>query len=142
MRADAGAPLSPCERWWIARRAKRVRGMPQLAPIPVILITEPGHFVPLDGDTAFVRLPTNSGHGHADGEACVACAGQSDVRALLYNLLEERRRDMRPDFLRVVVDASAVANPQQVVLALTGKLPAQALRDHMVARMFYLAGTA
>ena len=29
-----------------------------------------------------------------------------------------------------------------VVAALTGKLPAQALRDHTVARSFYLAGAA
>ncbi|MHA6299148.1 hypothetical protein [Devosia sp. CAU 1758] len=115
--------------------------MSRLDPIPVTLITESGHLVPLDGNTALIRLPANTGHGHADGDHCVACAAQADIRALLYNLLEEHRRDMRPAFSRVVVDASAVADPQQVVLALTGKLPAQALRDHTVARMFYLAGT-
>lgn len=114
--------------------------MSRIEPIPVTLITEAGHLVPLDGDTALVRLPANSGHGHADGDTCVACAAQTDVRALLYNLLEERRRDMRPAFSRVVVDARGVGDPQRVVLALTGKLPAQALRDHTVARMFYLVG--
>ncbi len=104
------------------------------------LISDPGSLVPLDGDTALIRLPANSGHGHADGDTCVACAAQTDVRALLYNLLEEHRRDMRPAFSRVVVDASALADPSQVVEALTGKLPAQALRDHTVARMFYWVG--
>jgi len=115
--------------------------MSHLAPIPVTLITAPDQLVPLDAETALVRLPANSGHGHADGEVCIACASHTDVRALLYNLLEEQRRNMRPAFRRVVVDARAVADPQQVVLALTGKLPAQALRDHSVARMFYLVGT-
>ena len=114
--------------------------MSRMDPIPVTLITAPGQFVPIDGDTALIRLPANTGHGHADGDACIACAGQTDVRALLYNLLEEHRRDMRPAFSRVVVDASGVRDPQQVVLALTGKLPAQALRDHTVARMFVLVG--
>ena len=110
------------------------------APIPVTLITEPGQSVPLDADTVLIRLPANSGHGHGDGEVCVACAAQTDVRALLYNLLEEEKRGMRTAFRRVVVDASVVTDVQQVVLALTGKLPAQALRDHSVARRFYLVG--
>ncbi|WP_338723649.1 hypothetical protein [Devosia sp. XK-2] len=114
--------------------------MIRLDPIPVTLMTEPGQFASLDADTALVRLPANSGHGHADGDVCVACSGQTDVRALLYNLLEEHRRNMRPAFSRVVVDASAVADKGQVVAALSGRLPAQALRDHTVARMFYLAG--
>ena len=114
--------------------------MSRMNPIPVTLITEPGKLVPLDGDTALIRLSANSGHGHADGDVCVACAAQTDVRALLYNLLEEQRRGMRPAFSRVIVDAGAVTDKAQVVAALTGKLPAQALRDHTVARMFYLAG--
>jgi hypothetical protein len=108
--------------------------------IPVTLVTEPPTLLPLDADTALLRLPANSGHGHRDGETCVACAAQTDVRAQLYNLLEEVRRDMRPAFRSVVVDASAVRDAGQVIAALTGKLPAQALRDHVVARRFYLAG--
>lgn len=107
--------------------------------IPVTLVTRPGQFAALDADAALIRLPANSGHGHLDGEVCIACSGQTDVRALLHNLLEEHKRGLRPTFSRVVVDASALADPQQVVLALTGKLPAQALRDHTVARTFYLA---
>ncbi|WIY54366.1 hypothetical protein O9Z70_07570 [Devosia sp. YIM 151766] len=114
--------------------------MTRLDPIPVTLITAKGHLTPVDGDTALIRLPANSGHGHADGEVCMACAAQTDIRALLHNLLEEQKRGMRPAFRRVVVDASAVTDQDRVVAALTGKLPAQALRDHSVARRFYLAG--
>jgi hypothetical protein len=65
-----------------------------------------------------------------------------DVRALLFDLLEGARQGLRPQFSRVVVDASAVTDSSVVVAALTGRLPAQALRDHTVARRFYLAGTA
>lgn len=108
--------------------------------IPVTLITNPSQLLALESDTALIRLPANTGHGHADGDHCVACAAQTDVRALLYNLLEEHRRDTRPAFSKVVVDASAVVDTSKVVAALTGKLPAQALRDHTVARMFYLVG--
>ncbi|KQX42655.1 hypothetical protein ASD04_01410 [Devosia sp. Root436] len=113
-----------------------------LEPIPVTLVTEPIHLVPLDADTALLRLPANSGHGHADGEQCIACAMRTDVRALLFDLLEGAKQGLRPGFKRVVVDASAVADKGQVIAALTGKLPAQALRDHTVARLFYLAGAA
>ncbi len=109
--------------------------------IPVTLIAKPGATPPINGETAFIRLPANSGHGHADGATCVACAAQTDIRALLHNLLEEQKRGLRPAFGRVVVDASALTDPQQAVLALTGKLPAQALRDHVVARTFYLVET-
>ena len=113
-----------------------------IEPIPVTLVTEAGHFVPLDGETALLRLPANSGHGHADGENCIACAMRTDVRALLYDLLEGAKQGLRPGFSKVVVDASAVADKAQVIAALQGKLPAQALRDHTVARLFYLAGAA
>ncbi|MBE7731687.1 P-loop NTPase family protein [Devosia faecipullorum] len=115
--------------------------MSRSAPIPVTLVTRPGKPLSVDADIALIRLPANSGHGHKDGEVCIACSGQTDIRALLYNLLEEQKRGMRPAFSRVVVDASALADPEQVVLALKGKLPAQALRDHSVARMFFLADT-
>lgn len=107
--------------------------------IPVTLITEFGQMLPLDGDTALVRLPANSGHGHADGTHCIACAAQFDVRTHLFDLLEGMRQGLRPPFTKVVVDASAVKDQGAVVAALTGKLPAQALRDHTVARRFYLA---
>lgn len=108
--------------------------------IPITLITDGTPLVALDPDTALLRLPANSGHGHADGDSCPACAAQTDVRAQLYNLTEQVRRGMRPAFSRVVVDARLVKDVSQVVSALTGKLPAQALRDHQVARQFVLLG--
>ena len=111
-------------------------------PIPVRLVVEPDQLVGLDAETALVRLPANSGHGHADGEHCIVCAMQTDVRALLFDLLEGARQGLRPGFSQVVVDASKVTDTAQVVAALTGKRPAQALRDHTVARRFYLAGAA
>jgi hypothetical protein len=67
---------------------------------------------------------------------------RTDVRALLFDLLEGAKQGLRPGFSKVVVDASAVADTAQVIAALQGKLPAQALRDHTVARSFYLAGAA
>jgi hypothetical protein len=108
--------------------------------IPVTLITERQPLLALNPDTALLRLPANSGHGHADGEQCFACAMRTDVRALLFDLLEGAKQGLRPAFSKVVVDASAVSDTGTVVAALTGKLPAQALRDHTVARLFYLAG--
>ncbi|GLQ09625.1 hypothetical protein GCM10007913_15570 [Devosia yakushimensis] len=114
--------------------------MGRIDPIPVTLVTEPSRLLALGPDTALLRLPANSGHGHADGDYCIACAGRSDVRAMLFDLLEGAKQGLRPAFKRVVVDASAVPDPSVVVAALTGKLPAQAMRDHTVARLFYLAG--
>lgn len=109
-------------------------------PIPVTLVTDHQPLLALGPDTALLRLPANSGHGHADGEQCIACAMRTDVRALLFDLLEGARQGLRPAFTHVVVDASAVADTGQIVAALTGKLPAQALRDHTVARRFTLTG--
>lgn len=114
--------------------------MGRVEPIPVKLVTEPRQLMALDSDTALLRLPANSGHGHEDGEQCIACAMRTDVRALLFDLLEGAKQGLRPSFKKVVVDASAVNDPGEIVAALTGKLPAQALRDHTVARVFYLAG--
>ena len=114
----------------------------QADQIPVTLVTTAGRLLPLDSGTALVRLLANTGHGHADGFQCVACAGRGDIRTILFDLLEEVRLGMRPAFTSVVVDASAVVEPGKVVDALTGKLQATALRDHTVARKFYLAGTA
>ena len=116
--------------------------MARVEPIPVTVATRQGHLLALDADTVLLRLPANSGHGHADGQHCIACATRTDVRALLYDLLEEVKRGMRPAFSKVLVDASALPDPSVVVAALTGKLPAQALRDHSVARLFYLANAA
>ena len=114
----------------------------KIEQIPVTIVTEPRRLLALDADTALLRLPANSGHGHEDGSSCIACAMRTDVRALLFDMLEEAKQGLRPGFKRVVVDASAVPDTSVVVAALTGKLPAHALRDHAVARLFVLAGAA
>ncbi|MEO9296388.1 hypothetical protein [Devosia alba] len=116
--------------------------MAKVDPIPVVMVTQAGQLLALGPDTALLRLPANSGHGHADGQHCVACAAHTDVRARLFDMLEDVKRGTRPAFTQVIVDASAVGDPTAVVAALTGKLPAQALRDHTVARLFYLADVA
>ena len=108
------------------------------APIPVTLVTG-RHLAVLDPDTAYLRLPANTGHGHANGEYCIACAGRGDVRAMLFDLLEEARQGLRPAFARVVLDVADLPDAGRIVAALTGRLPAQAYRDHTVARRFYLA---
>jgi len=115
--------------------------MSRTEQIPVTVVTQ-AQLMALDADTALLRLPANSGHGHEDGASCIACAMRTDVRALLYNLLEEARQGLRPPFKQVVVDASAVKDAAVVFSALQGKLPAQALRDHTVARLFVLVGVA
>lgn len=114
--------------------------MGKVEQIPVTVVTEPRRLLALDADTALLRLPANSGHGHEDGAQCIACAMRTDVRALLFDMLEGAKQGLRPSFKRVVVDASAVKDKATVVAALQGKLPAQALRDHTVARLFVLAG--
>lgn len=116
--------------------------MGKVEQIPVTVVTEPGRLLALDADTALLRLPANSGHGHEDGAQCIACAMRTDVRALLFDMLEGAKQGLRPRFKRVLVDASAVKDKAAVIAALQGKLPAQALRDHTVARLFYLAGAA
>ena len=111
--------------------------MPPLDRIPVTITTKPWPTA-LELGTALLRLPANTNHGHRDGEHCIACAAQLDIRARLFNLLEESRQGLRPPFTQVLVDASAVPNQAPLVAALQGELPAQGLRDHTVARRFYL----
>ena len=111
--------------------------MNRATTIPVQLVT--GRLPDLDAETALLRLPANSGHGHPDGVHCVACAAQTDIRAHLYNLLHAVKTGARPAFSKVIVDASAVPDLTPLRAALHGHLPAQALRDHEVARTFRLA---
>jgi len=111
---------------------------PAKIPVTVVAIAPaPGS---LADDVAVVQLPASSGHNHAEGESCAVCAGQTDVRTQLFNLLEMQKLGFLPAISRVVVDASLVKDIEQVRAALVGKLPATALRDHEVARRFVLEG--
>jgi len=107
-------------------------------PIPVTVVMMPVVGATDDG-VAVIRIePTH--HNHASGVECIACAAASDIRAILFDLLESVRQGQRPMFTRVVVDASALPDPQDVIDRLTpGRLPALGLRDHAVARNFTLA---
>lgn len=78
-------------------------------------------------------------HNHPAGQECIACAAAVDVRAMLFDLLQQRRNGQRPPFEAVVIDAHALTDPQQVIDRLDPHAPAIGLRDHTVARSFHLS---
>jgi hypothetical protein len=103
---------------------------------PVLVTQAPE---PRSGDEVFHLAPPLHDHGAA--AACVACAAVGDVRVALYELLESRRLTGRPMPERVIIDISAV--PADLALTrdrISGRAPAGAMRDHVVARNFVLAG--
>ena len=106
-------------------------------PIPVTVTRTPVTGTTTDG-IAVLRLQPPA-HDHAPGTDCVACAARTDIRALLFDLLQSARQGQRPPFTRVVVDASALPDPSVVTdRLLPGRVPALGLRDHTVARSFRL----
>lgn len=105
--------------------------------IPVTVVTGAADLPMPPEPTALIVLDAGA-HSHAPGEECVACASVGDVRTRLFNLNEQVRTGAAAPFQRVVVDARRVADTQKIVDALTGKLPALGLRDHAVARNFFL----
>lgn len=110
---------------------------PLAKPIPVTVSRSPVAGTTADGVAVLRMQPTR--HDHAPGTECVACAAQTDIRALLFDLLQSARQGRRPAFTRVVVDASALPDPATVIDRLVpGKMPALGLRDHTVARSFRL----
>jgi hypothetical protein len=110
-------------------------GAPAL--IPVTVVTQ-GAVAAARG-TAVLRL-TPPLHDHTAGAECPACAARGDVRALLFDLLQAARAPGGTPLREVIVDASALADPQAVVERLErGRVPAFGLRDHTVARSFHLA---
>ena len=107
-----------------------------MARIPVLVTDAPA---PGPGDEVIRLVPPL--HAHGAGDECVACAAVGDVRVALYELLESRRLTKQPMPARIVVDISAV--PADAALTrdrIAGRAPATALRDHVVARNFELAG--
>ena len=77
-------------------------------------------------------------HEHPPGQECVACATRADVRAMLFDLLQESRSGARKAFTRVIVDAHRLQNPQAIVDRLDPHSPAVGMRDFTVARSFHL----
>lgn len=88
-------------------------------------------------DVAVIRL-SRALHVHPPGEDCIACASTGDVRAMLFDLLQEVRSGRRQPFSRVVIDAHELRDPQVIVDRLDPHAPALGLRDHTVARSFHL----
>jgi hypothetical protein len=106
--------------------------------IPVTLVTGTSA-LPMPTEASALIVLNAGAHAHAPGEECVACASVGDIRARLFNLNEQVHLGDVPAFKRVVVDARRVADKQRVIDALTpGMLAATGLRDHAVARNFYL----
>ncbi|GLQ57779.1 hypothetical protein [Devosia nitrariae] len=108
--------------------------------IPVTVVG-PGGTMSLPGPgVAVLQLGPEADHAHGNGDFCPACEARTDVRALLFDLLEAARQGLRPPFGAVLLDARAVGDVEPVVAALEGRMPARAMRDHTVARRFRLAG--
>ena len=89
-------------------------------------------------DVAVLRL-NPARHEHAPGSECVACAAAGDIRAMLFDLLQEARSGARPELGSVIVDAHRLRDPRAVVAQLGPHAPATGLRDHTVARSFHLS---
>jgi hypothetical protein len=104
--------------------------------IPVTIVTTGDLSVP--PDAALLTIEAEAGHDHAGAE-CLVCSTRGNVRVLLFELLELARTGAAPAFDAVIVDARRAAAPQAVIDALIpGRLPAFGMRDHTVARSFYL----
>ena len=124
----AGAMTSPAP---FARRATSV---------PVTVVTDKAALSRFGGgDTAVLHLDPPL-HAHDPGAQCIACESRGNVRVLLFELQEKLRLGMAEPFVRVVVDATDVADHDAVTDAIVpGKLPAFGLRDLTGARNFHLA---
>ena len=89
-------------------------------------------------DVAVIRLRPGA-HNHPPGQECVACSAAVDIRAMLFDLLQEVRSGQRKPLGSVIVDAHLLDEPQPVIDRLDPHAPAIGLRDHTVARSFHLA---
>ena len=109
------------------------------APVPVMVADAPAAIPAAAPGLAIVRMERPL-HAHEIGATCVACESRGNVRVLLFELDEKRRRGLVPPFERVVIDATEIDDVQTVIDALVpGRQPALGLRDHTVARNFRLA---
>lgn len=71
---------------------------------------------------------------------CLCCTASSDIRASLLDLLEACRAGDVPPFSRIVVETTGLADPAQLVNALTpGALPLLGLGGDEIAQRFRLA---
>ncbi|MEF2072560.1 CobW family GTP-binding protein [Consotaella aegiceratis] len=72
---------------------------------------------------------------------CICCTASSDIRTSLHELHVARLHQEIPAISRVVIETTGLADPAPIINSLiAGGAPAMGLRDHAVARHFYLAG--
>jgi G3E family GTPase len=72
---------------------------------------------------------------------CICCVVGSDIRSSLHDLIEARQQGKIPEFARVIIETTGLADLAPVVNQIVaGGSPAIGLRDHIVARTFRLAG--
>lgn len=72
---------------------------------------------------------------------CICCTVGSDLRSSLDELLLGRRNGSLPQFSRVIVETTGLADPAPIINSLIpGGMSAMSLRDHAVARAFRLSG--
>lgn len=72
---------------------------------------------------------------------CLCCSASSDIRTSLHELHEARMKGAIGPISRVVIETTGLADPAPIINSLIpGGAPATALRDHAVARHFYLQG--
>lgn len=108
---------------------------PRMAGTAVI-VNEFGS-VPIDHD--LVRTGTESYFRTTTG--CICCTAMSDIRVSLYELHEARLVGDIPPVARVIIETTGLADPAPIINSLIpGGAPAMGLRDHIVARQFYLSG--
>ncbi len=109
---------------------------PLPASVPVTVVTHGA--LPAEPASRVIHLEAAL-HEHEPGDECVACAARGDIRAMLFDLIQASRSDLRP-LTAVLVDATDLRDAQPVIDRIErGKLPAFGLRDHTVARSFHLA---
>nr|WP_321980463.1 GTP-binding protein [uncultured Cohaesibacter sp.] len=83
------------------------------------------------GREGYVRVSTG----------CLCCTASSDVRTSLFELFEARRKGEIPNFKRVIIETTGLADPAPIINSLIpGGAPALGMRDHVVARAFELSG--
>ena len=108
---------------------------PRMAGTAVI-VNEFGS-VPIDHD--LVRAGRETYFRTTTG--CICCTATSDVRASLHELHAARLTGEVPPVSRVVIETTGLADPAPIINSLIpGGAPAMGLRDHIVARQFYLSG--
>ena len=105
--------------------------------IPVTIVTS-DEVPEQPADVAVLRL-SSARHEHAPGTTCASCAASGDIRAQLFDLLQQARNGTRPGFASVMIDAHLLRDPQAAIAQLYPHAPATGLRDHTVARSFHLS---